>query len=161
MFRNLDELIKAVLKKLKYDYGVFYNISKFNNCRHAILKPPMGSDLPSFYVVFKRQWLITFNFKFESFVNAYPEWAGIGESLNKEWLELAISQRVSYLLFGHEEETIYQVSPLLFKKFVDNNNLYRTQERSNEYIRKDGSGMITTVKELTACIPVKLLERWN
>lgn len=158
---NSDSAFDKVIKSLKIEFGVFYTKSVFNRGRHCILSPPFDSDLPKFYVVFKRSWFVTFNNKFQEFISEFPDMAGYGESINKEWLDLALQQRVSYFLFVHEEGSIYQVSPLLLQKFVFKHNLFRSQERRNDYRRADGSGGVISVNELTVCFPCKLLERWN
>ncbi len=151
-----DFALKDLIKFLEVKYKTFFTIRSFNFNRHRLISPPVGSDLPSFYIVFKKGGFFqSFNHYFKQFTDEYPEFKGLGESINLEFLKVAIAAKASYLIFIHSNGKKYITSTLAVYKFVNKFNLFRTQDRENHYKRE---GMITTTRELTATFPILLLE---
>jgi hypothetical protein len=103
--------------------------------------------------------MFEFNKVFPKFVREHPEFRGQSESINKEWLDYSIRAGASYLLYIYPDRNIYIIPPLLVKKFVEKNNLIRTQLKSNDYKIPDCSESIERVNELTYCFPIKLLTK--
>ena len=142
--------------KRRYDNAFFTIANSFNYNRHRLIIPPHGSDLPRFYVVFKKSGFFqSFNYNFKSFTNKYPEFKGLGESINLEWLKVAIAAKADYLVFIHVDGHKYIVSTKLVYNFVNKYNLFRTQNRVNEY---QVNGLVNSTRELTASFPIRLLE---
>lgn len=125
-----------LLKVLNKEYTTVYSYNLFNNGRHSIMKP-VNTDEPVFYALYKTDF-------FNSFNKFYPdEPSGVGESINEEWLNLALDQEVDYLAFIYPTGFAYKISPKLVKKYCESRDLIRTQH--------DG--------EVTYVFPVMFLER--
>ena len=125
-----------LLKVINKEYDTTYNFNLFNNGRHSLMKS-ISIDKPSFYALYKKDF-------FNSFGKMYPcEPSGVGESINIEWLDLALSLSVDYLVFVYPTGYVYIISPLLVKRYCESRGLIREQYEG----------------ESTYVFPVMLLER--
>lgn len=157
-FLNKSLAFDYVARLLHSKYDCWYNVLPVNVGRHSLLRPQKPSN-PVFYALFKREWMYEFNRMFQKFVRDSPDMKGLGESINKEWLDYSIRAGTDYLLFIYPDHTIYLVPPMLIKKFCEKNNLIRTQRKTNDYKIPDFSESIEQINELTYCFPVKLLTK--
>jgi len=117
-----------------------YSIEYVNRRRHMIVR---SLDMV-FYVLYKDSFFMSFNKQFSGFVKDFPEYKGLGESINKRWLEKAI-QLESKLVFVYPSGKMYFFYPKAFKRFSTVYGLKRTQDRG----------------ETTYSIPVKILKRFD
>jgi len=155
---NKESAFDFVTRLLHGKYGSWFTIIPTNVGRHRLLTPQI-SGVPKFYCLFKREYFFNFNYCFKKFVRENPEYDGISESINKEWLDYSIMVGVDYLLFVHPDHSVYVVHPLVVKRFCEKNNLIRTQIKTNDYKIPDFSESIERINELTYCFPIKLLTR--
>jgi hypothetical protein len=155
---NKQSAFDYATKLLHRKFGSWFSVLPVNCGRHLLLRP-QSNDAPVFYCLFKREWMYEFNKVFPKFVRENPEYKGMAESINKEWLDYSIRAGATYLLYIYPDRGIYVVPPLLVKKFVEKNNLIRTQLRSNDYLIPDGQKSVERVNELTYCFPIKLLTK--
>ena len=139
--------------------GVWFTPIPKNKGRHILLVSQESSP-KMLYCLFKKEWLRCFNNLFPSFIRAYKGfYSGLGESINVEWLNYAISVGVNYLCYVYPDRKVYVVSPLAVKKFCEKNGLIRKQDRINSYLLADCSKSRELVNESTYVFPIKLLER--
>lgn len=155
---NKSSAFDYVAKLFHQKYDCWFNVLPVNRGRHMILKP-QGGKAPTFYVLFKREWMYEFNKLFQRFVRENPEFRGLGESVNREWLLYSLKVGADYLVFVQPDRSLYIIPPLLVKNFVEKYNLIRTQLKSNDYRIPDGSESIERINELTYCFPIRLLTR--
>lgn len=155
---NKDMAFRFVLGVLRERYGCWFNLLGVNKGRHVLLQP-QGKDVPVFYCLFKREFMREFNLFARDFLSNpdYESYAGLGESINEEWLGYSIKV-ADYLLFVYPDRKIYMISPLAVKKFCDKHGLVRVQKRVNEYRLPDGGESRELVRERTYFFPLKLLE---
>ncbi len=152
--------------RLREKYNVFFNVAEYNEGKHFLFYPLSSDDsTPRFYAIFKREFFMTFNHVFKDFVtinNQYNtvEYNTVGESINADWLEVAI-RTSDFILFVYEGGAVYKVPPLLIKNFCEKHQLIRVQDKKNIINTKNGTGAITTIKERTYSFPVALLERFG
>ena len=153
---NNSVALKDLIRFLMLKYKTFFIVRSFNFNRHRLMSPAVGANFPSFYVVFKKSGFFqSFNYYFKSFTDKHTEFKGLGESINLEWLKVAIAAKADYLVFIHVDGHKYITSTRGVYNFVNKHNLFRTQDRENYY---KSEGMITTTRELTATFPIILLE---
>jgi len=88
-----DFALRDLIRFLKVKYNVFFTGRVFNFNRHVLLSAPVGSDLPSFYIVFKKHGFFqSFNYSFKQFTDENPQFKGLGESINLEFLKKKIKK---------------------------------------------------------------------
>jgi len=136
MITNIKEavpIVKEYIEKANKNDKVI-NISPKNDYRHYLIKTEMGL---TYWLLFKRSFFMAFGKIFG--------YRGIGESINKEWVDEAISSGIDEFVFVYENGYIYAISPQTFKNFAEKNNT----------IRETNNG------ETTYSIPISLLERWK
>lgn len=136
----------AVKRRLVRDGFMLRDELPFNNdgkgeFRHLLVKTDHGV----FYCLFKHNFFMSFNYQFPDFVKRYPEFAGVGESINMIWLKKAMSYD-AMLVYVYEDERIYTIKAKELWDFVNTHSLIRF---SNQ-----------VPKELEAVFPIKKLERW-
>ncbi len=125
-----------LLKLLNREFDTVYNFTLINEGRHSLMKP-IDKSKPVFYSLFKKDF-------FNSFGKFYPdEPSSVGESINEEWLNLALDRGVDYLAFVYPSGHGYFISPSLVKRYCESRNLIRVQDHG----------------ELTYVFPVTFLER--
>jgi hypothetical protein len=90
-----------------------------------------------YLLVYKRNFFMSFGRIFSM--------RGIGESLNEEIVEYAISKGIHELLFVYKDGMVYAISPQEFKDYATN----------HKTIRQTASG------ELTMSIVLSILRRWK
>jgi hypothetical protein len=105
----------------------------YNQGRHYLLRTKNGLK---YWLLYKRDF-------FKSFGTIFG-FKGVGESINREWVEYALAEGTDAFLFIYSSGYCYIVPPKEFKDFAEKNNTVRTL----------ASG------EVTYSIPVKLLRRW-
>lgn len=132
--------------------GGFFSVVSLNQGRHRIYG---GRGLPSFYVVFKKDYLRTFNFQFPGFVRDHPEFKGLGESLNVEWLRIARAKKIDWLVFIYPSGDMYVTTPDAMFRFCNKFNLVRSQKRLNDFAQIGGKSL--PVSELTYVVPLNFL----
>ena len=154
--KNQDRAFYLIMQRLREVHGEYYYMKKYNKGRHLLLYST--DPLPRYYVVYKREWFNTFAKQFPAFIQENPRFASeVGESINTQDLENAVSVGTNYLIFVHEEG-IWKISALLFLKFARKNNLVRRQNRTNPY--KQQGGFSSYIHEDTYSIPASMLEKW-
>jgi hypothetical protein len=122
-----------------------------NKGRHILIRNDTNDII--YYAVYKREYFNTFSKKFPDFIRKNPSMCMIGESINSNFLDIAIRKGVYQILFIHPNK-IYSCFPLFFKKFAEKNNLIRTQNKLNIYFNE-------STYEKTYSIPLNLLERFD
>ncbi len=158
---NNKQALQSVLIRLREVFNASYSFAVYNHGKHFYLYPPVDKRfLPTFYMLYKKDYFHNFNTEFVSFANANPSLIGWGESINKEWLEIAISLRANWLLFVHKEG-IYMVTPIKLKAFCVRSDLIREQVVPNTYKSGGGSSTTVSVRETTYSFPIKILKNFN
>jgi len=157
---SADNAFRLVGVRLFKQFGVVFNVRRFNFGRHAFFSVD-DPDIPSFYVLFKKCFFREFNSFFRVFVSENPSFEGEGESVNEDFLDLAISLGSSFFLFVYPSGEVFSVPVLLVKKFCDKFGLRRVQEVVNAYKCGDGVGGVVSVHEFTYSFPVCLFEKWG
>lgn len=143
-----------------------------NKSRDLFLVVSKDAVVEKFYVKFRRDvsfndegvavgFFLTFHKQFPEFFLLNSALGAVGESINIEVLNEAIRLGVDRLLFCYGDGKVYWIYPALFKKFSETNNLIRKQEAVNYYNAKDFTGQSKGVNEVTYCVPVKLLNRFE
>ncbi len=155
----LDSAMSGVAYLIRREHEVFFTSHEVGVFRHTIFSPPVTrDDIPSYYVLFKREFLWSFNKQFPVFVKEQSEYRGVGESINKNSLYGALTRSIDYLLFVYPDGKVYRISPKGVRNFCQKNNLIRTQDKVNNFKVKDGTGKSIPIRETTYSFPVQLLE---
>ena len=159
---NKDMAFDYVIRFLRSKYDTWFNPLPVNKGRHRLLQPQVKEDVPVFYCLFKREFLREFNLFAQNFLAKpdYEIYRGVGESINREWLDYAV-KIADYLLFIYPDKKMYIISPVAVKKFCEKHSLIRTQAKPNEYKLPDFSESKEILHEKTYFFPVKLLERFE
>lgn len=142
--------LQHFLRELELQHFRVLGVKSVNFGRHFVV----DTDRGRFYVVFKREFFHSFASQFPHF-SSHPMYSAMGESLNKECLNVAI-RRSAVLVFVYPSGRIYRVFPALFKRFAEGNGLYRVQSRGF-FDKKLGK----KVYETTLSIPLTLLDRFD
>lgn len=132
--------------------GRYQNHSSYRN-GHAFLRP-IDQGIPGLYVIYKRDFYMTFKHEFSSFCEKYPDLAGEGESINSDALDRALRFGAQYIVFIHPGEVLVAY-PMLIKKFCESHGLIRGQKRLNMYLAVGGD--YEEKSEVTYSFPKKLL----
>jgi hypothetical protein len=111
------------------------------------------------FIVFISVSGFNFNNLFQRFVRSNPDMKGLGESINKEWLDYSIKSRSDYLLFVYPDRRAYIIPPMLVKRYCEKNNLIRTQLKANDYKLTDCSTSTERINELVYSFPISLLTK--
>lgn len=110
-----------LLKVINREYDTVYNFNLLNQGRHSLMKP-VDVKQPTFYSLYKKDF-------FNSFGKMYPdEPSGVGESINVEWLELALGLKVDFLMFVYSNGYAYRISPKIVKRYCESRGLVRDQD---------------------------------
>lgn len=139
-------------------FGRYQYCGNYRN-GHAILKS-YDRDSPNFYVVYKRDFYMTFKHEFSGFCESHPDLAGEGESINEEALSRAIRHGCEYIVFIHRGE-VFVTYPLLVAKFCKSHGLIRGQKRLNLYLQANTNGNYAHESEVTYSFPKKLLRKFE
>ena len=107
------------------------SITSCNSKRHYIFVTEKGT---SYQMMFKSEF-------FNSFGKIFHK-VGIGESVNKDWVEFALRGKVDYFLFVHSH-TIYICPVFDFYDYATTNKTIRT----------------TSDGEITMSVPITMLKR--
>ena len=113
--------------------------------------------VPSFYVVFKREFFLTFSEVFHEFVEENPSMQGVGESLNEDAVLLSVKLNATFLVFVHPDGSVWLTYPLIFLKYAQKHGLKRTQLRTFFYKKQDGTSDLVETRETTLSVPRALL----
>jgi len=157
-FNNEDEAYRF-LYSLFHSVGMCRNIKRVNKDRHFIVWT-YDVELPVFYCVYHRDFFLTFGSQFYEFSSKFEDFSKLGESINLECLEVAVSLN-AMLLFIYPDGVIYEIPAILFKRFAEKYNLIRGQERSNLYKKADFSGDVKCVHEITCSVPINLMRKFE
>lgn len=150
---NAHAATRALVEHLSRQYGSLVFISHTYPNGHHIIK----RDKIKYYVIYKRDFFQKFPKLFEDFCMQHEDFAGEGESINKEVLENILSRGYELIIFIHPEQ-VFAIYPLLVKKFCENHGLLREQIRLNTVRVPDGAGSRATISEVTYSFPKKLLQ---
>lgn len=104
------------------------------------------------YAVYKRERFMTFGKQFEA-----QGMTGLGESINREVLNILIAENVDRLIVIYPDD-MYWIYPKLFKRFAVANNLIRTQKIDNYYKSTTGYDKLN---EVTYSVPISLFEKYT
>jgi hypothetical protein len=137
-------------KLLNKRFNCVFEAVPCNLERHFLLRSNVVS-VPVFYFKFTTDWFHTFNLKFPEFINEFPEYAGLGQSVNKEFLEYAFRRGADYFVVGLPDNTFHMVSVALWLRYSKEHGLVRVQDKLNDS-RSKGC-------EVTYCLPAKMFER--
>jgi hypothetical protein len=178
MILTKDKALEITMNYLlgKLISPVIINRNKFG---HALIRTNKGV----LYWLFKKDHFHSFNYEMKGFVKAHPEFAGLGESINQEYLLYAIDKNATLIFQYQDNEAIYAPSrqklleevkkifpegnfenidsTRLLKIFCDAYNLKRAQDRENEYKSNDYCDSTIRIHEITYSFPLKLLERYK
>lgn len=157
----VDELIRCqdtAFKRFK-DYmhklgNKVEPVRDYNNGRHRVFK----SDSHVYYCVYKREFFHSFGQYFPAFVSRFNMYDGEGESLNREFANLAIGILADEIVFIHPDG-FYSIEPMTFKHFCEKFDLIRKVHREERY--KQLGGAYDYMQEITYCYPKSLLMRWG
>jgi hypothetical protein len=109
------------------------NIYPINNERHFVFVTESGLK---YQMIFKREF-------FNSFGAIFGK-KGVGESVNKEYVQYAMKEEIHNFLFVHEKK-VYMCPVQEFHDYAKNNKTIR----------------ITASGETTYSVPVLMLRRWG
>lgn len=152
LLHNQEQAIRSFVDSLRIDDPSACVVGSFNKERHKIVKF-CGEKL---YVVFKRDFFKKFDDYYPSFVESNPQYRGYAESLNKDFVTIAVSE-ADKLVFIHPDIT-YWCYPALMKRFCEAYNLQRKQIKENVY---SSFGEKEIKQETVYNLPMKLLEMWE
>lgn len=180
MIWNKDSALRFVLDYLKGKLYTNVTIINRNMFGHALIKTDKGY----FYFLFKKDFFHSFNYEFPEYIKQPNTFKGVGESINFEYLKLALNNN-AVLLYCYQElkNAIYTPSQsklasalsfvypnanlsntpstALLKLYCDHYDLKRTQERTNQYKVSDYTNGTIEVNEMTYSLPFKLFERFK
>lgn len=134
-------------------YGNFMTVNQYRN-GHYILK----SEKMSIYVIYKRDWFKTFSKQYKDFIDSNPEFSGVGESINRESLNIAIQKGCSHIVFIHDDE-VYTAPAWQIFRFCEKYGLKRIQKRKNTY--RGFGNTRDVVVEITYSFPKILLKTFK
>lgn len=150
LIHNQDMGFRRVIDILRSKNQSGFRVEYKNKNRHALLIPDDSKNF-RYYAVFKRDFFNTFYMQFPEFAKANKDYCGLGESINKKYIDLALEREVDYLLFIHPDK-IYEIPLLFFKKYAEKYSLIRTQDKFNFYHKPP-----IVVNEITYSVPIELL----
>jgi len=155
---NSNAKLLAFMKEIK-EFGFVSNTVSENlpNGHHIIDTRGKESKI---YLLFKREFFNTFESKFPIVIYRLPEMRGVGESINKEALDIAIMRNCDYVVFIHESE-VYITYPRIIKNLCEKYKLIRVQKKGNMYNMKDCSGQSSEIFETTYSFPKALLQKFE
>jgi len=150
------------------------SVVRTNKDRHMLIKCFSGYDdiERRFYILYKKECFMTFSDKFNMFVKENKDYEGFGESINKEWLDLAVLNSITgvaeksmlveiemSLIFIYPDGSMFEIHPKAFEKFAEENGLVRVQDKFNELSKEDYYGGTSWIQESTYHIPISLLRK--
>jgi len=147
--KNKERAFQLVIDILKEKGFKVKRIKYFNKGRHCLI----DTESNKYYVLFKHGFFYSFNKQFPQF--AKENHSGYGESINKEYLNIAIKND-AYLLFIYEDGKIYLIHSYKVKKI----DLVRTQEIQRIYNLPSFSNSREIVNEVTYSFPLNKLIRF-
>lgn len=148
-----------------------------NQFGHTLITTNKGK----FYLIYKKEYLMSFNNLFSEYIKENNALSGIGESINIEYLQYAINNH-AIVLFIHEDGKIYTIDKIalntilniaffedythlntsqMIKVFCEYHKLKRTQTIQNERKMPDYDNNTCLVQESTYSFPVRLLKRFD
>lgn len=128
-------------------------VKKFNHERHCIIE----TDAEKLYVIYKREYFNTFYKKFPDYFNKFNFKDLRGESINVNYLKLAMMEQVDFIVFIHPEKS-YFIEPSRILNCCLRFNLIRYQDKINEYKGNYGKGI--KENEKTYSFPIEIMEEW-
>ncbi len=149
-------------------------VIELNNNKHFFIRClPEFEKEKRYYVLFKQDFFKTFSLQFPNFVKEFPQFDGVGESINKEWLELALSyceltkankfegtETIDVkLFFIYPDGSMFWEDPRAFHKFAETKGLVRVQDKHNAISKKDYTEDYVNIQEMTYCRPLKLMKQ--
>lgn len=136
-----------------YDYAILkeHPCNKTRDSIFEVITP--NSKKETYYVKFKRKFFNSFSKVFPKFYMEHPELGAVGESINVDCLKQALL--CDKLIFIYPDERIYFIYPALLHEFATIHGLIRIQNKTH-YIKEFGHKKEKF--EVTACIPIKLLQ---
>jgi len=152
--RNKYIAFLKFMKKLKLKNYKIINVRDVNKDRHRIV----FTDRGNFYLLYKKDYYNSFSTKYADFIYKVPAMRGVGDSINVDFLNLAIQKKVNFLVFIHETET-FIVDPQDMKEYCEKNHLKDLQDKNNKYRGNEGRGY--NIHELTYRIPKSWLDLYN
>jgi hypothetical protein len=110
------------------------NILPLNLGRHYLITTESGMR---YYLLYKRNFFMSFGLIFGK--------SGMGESINKDFLELALKHEADNIAVVYEMGYIYTCPPKEWLHYAEQNHTIREQYKG----------------EVTYSIPINLLRRWR
>lgn len=162
VFVNHDAAFRFFRSWLVQRYSGVSPLIPMNKGRHCLIKT---ADV-SFYVVFKKEFFLSYSKIFKSFLDRYPNLAGYGESLNVSIVQECFENNYT-LVFLYPNGSMYTISPgeiiHAHGKALEcmPNGLIRSQDKTNTYKVKYSNGYEEDVNEATYSFPIKMLKRIN
>lgn len=132
-------------------------IKYLNKGRHCHAEARIDEKKKQIYILFKRENLHSFPLLFAG--NREAEGKGHGESINKEYLQYAITNECT-LMYVKENGSIYVAFPKQIKNYCEKHNFIRTQNKEKIEAVGGYSKSKQIFKEVTYCFPINILERW-
>lgn len=127
----------------------------FHKCRHKLV----CHDGVKYYLIFKKEHYNTFKTRFYYFyMGNEDKYNGMGESINKECLDICIRAGVHKIVFILPFST-YWHTPQCIKKFCDDNKLTKVQDKENVY--QDHKNFYSVKREITYSFPIEFLNKWD
>lgn len=141
-----------------------YKCAREFRCGHVLLKSDDESK-PVLYVVYKRDFFESFDKIFLDFCRLFPDWKGVGESINTEALDRAVqfdgfNKGGCLLVFVHADDNVYVAYPQQVRKLCVNHNLVRKQDRLNAQV-SDFGGRAKPNYESTYSFPKKFMKKFE
>ena len=131
IFETMGSALKNVFVSLKKVHRCYYVGSLHKRGKHVLLKPDNGKS-PVYYMLFKREFFLSFSKQFKDFTSKNKSLMGYGESINSECLDYAIKNGADRVMFTYQSGVIYYTYPNMIKRFCEKNNLVRVQEETGE-----------------------------
>lgn len=173
--RARSYLIKY-LTSLGYENPIVVSV---NNFGHALIT----TNQKAFYLIYKKEYLQAFNTLFEEYIQTQYAISGLGESINREYLQYCIDNDTTLLFcYSFRPNKIYKLnrkmllnlikhhnniiienidkkfSVELLKIYCEINGLYRTQWKYNTRKLSNYSGRKIKIQEKTYSFPIKILK---
>lgn len=126
-------LARELIEKKTQDKII--HVRNINSGKHYLMKTEKGLI---YYLMYKREFFNSFGAIFGL--------KGVGESINEEYLKIAIDGDVDSFLISYSTGAFYTISPREWLRFAQSNNTIRVQ--------KNGI-------EKTYSIPISMLRRWK
>jgi hypothetical protein len=174
---NSEIAVRVFYCKL-FNEGLNPTILHKNKFHHTLI----GSKNKNYYLLYKKDFFNSFSQIFKEYANT--EYAGVGETINREYMQFALNHNAELIFCYEKSPCIYYcadsiklskeinrhlgtdsnysevLGTKLLKLYCEFHNLVRVQDKTNEYKIDNYSESKIQVNEQTYSFPVKILKRF-